>query len=183
MESTKIIIYDCGKEPFVKALDLTKYSKSIGDNGVEYYSPYSIAKDLLNSEQNTDFVQLYKLTHFNNAVIALDEDGRMRGLPDNRYFYDGGHKIKLAGRFIVFPCVLDYDVAGYVMMTNQEDGQEIDKFITRIIGSNYGDGTDERFKLSQDDSNNTRGDFQFSEFNSFGDLMDILDKEADMLEV
>jgi hypothetical protein len=176
MESTKIIIYDCGKKPIIKVLDLTEYSKSIGDNGVEYYSPYKIAKYLLNREQNTDFVQLYKLSHFHNAVIALDEDGRMRGLPANRYFNDGGHKIKLAGRFIVFPCVLDYDVADYVLLTNQRDEQEIDKFVTRIVSSNYGDGSDESFRLSQADSDNTKGDFQIAGFNSFEDLLDILGK-------
>lgn len=171
MDSTKIIIYDCGKEPVVEVLDLTKYSKSIGEDGSEYYSPYKIAMELLNCEQNTDFVQIYKLSHFNNAVIALDDDGRLKGLPSNRYFYDGDNKIKLAGRFIVFPCVLSYEAADYVIMTNQDNENEIDKFISRIISSNYGDGSDERFKLSQKDSNNNRDFFEAYSFSK--DFLDL----------
>lgn len=174
MDSTKIIIYDCGKEPVVEVLDLTKYSKSIGEDGTEYYSPYKVAMELLNCEQNTDFVQIYKLSHFNNAVIALDEDGRLKGLPANRYFYDGGTKIKLAGRFIVFPCILSYEAADYVIMTNQDNENEIDKFVSRITSSNYGDGSDERFKLSQKDSDDTKGDLKFFGFSGDVDFESIM---------
>ena len=176
MRNTKIIIYSCGEEPVIEEVELTDDDKVIGDDDKEYYTPYNIARRLLGEVQDTYMIQTYSLQDFPGAIILMDEEGRMKRLPANRYFYDRDEKIKIAGRFIICMCAYDSHICDYALMDPEEYGKFIDQVFTEIIEDNYGDGTDHEFKLEQSESDDIGDAFECYECSDVEDVFDIIKK-------
>ena len=161
MDGIKVLIYDCGKvveERYAKPDDRDKV---FGRNGEVLYTPYRIAKELLCEVQDTDFIQVYNLPGFHQLKMIIDEDGRVKGLPANRYFCDGYGYIPIAGRIVIVPAYNDSYVSDYVFLDGDKDKEYIESMYKELKAINPGDGTDSEYRLSQEESDDTRNFFEY----------------------
>lgn len=172
MGTFKVLIIDPKKEPYFRDVDLTSLGieAMIGEDGLEHYSSYEVAKVLLDEFSSETWVQKVHDAGTPHLGIFIDEEGRLKRLEANRlYITASGWYHKIAGRMVIFPDIQSDELGDSVCNQNEGYAEVIEKEFNTVLSHNNDDGQGPITALSQEESDDLSHAHQVY---SLSDLLD-----------